>query len=133
MTRMTRIFALALAAVASAAVPAAAVAKKSDDGGRETRVNGRCDGGSTAKLEVEHESNGRIEAEFEVDQNRNGVSWTVVLRRNGRVAVSTRATTRAPSGSFSIERRLTDGPGRDRVTARATSPTGEVCTAAATI
>ena len=34
----------------------------------------------TAKLKLSAE-NGRIEVEFEVDQNRNGVPWTVVLRR----------------------------------------------------
>ena len=33
-----------------------------------------------AKLKLSAE-NGRIEVEFEVDQNRNGVPWTVVLRR----------------------------------------------------
>jgi hypothetical protein len=98
----------------------------------ERRVAGRCTGGATAKLKAKHDD-GRLEAEFEVDQNRNGVTWRVVLRRNGDVAVSTRATTRAPSGSFSVERKLTDGPGTDRISARATSPSGQVCTASVSV
>lgn len=99
---------------------------------RGVRVTGSCTDGSTAKLKVKPDD-GRLEAEFEVDQNRNGVTWNVTIRRNGRVAVSTRATTRAPSGSFSVERKIADGSGSDRITARAVSPTGSVCTAAATI
>ncbi|MDO8212397.1 hypothetical protein [Conexibacter sp. CPCC 206217] len=107
-----------------------------DDNGGGNRgrklVVGSCTDGSTAKLKVKPDD-GRLEAEFEVDQNRSGVTWNVVLRRNGRVAVSTRATTNARSGSFSVERKLADGSGRDRVSARATSPSGEVCSAALTI
>jgi hypothetical protein len=135
-----RQIALVAALAATVATPAAALAKHGgdDDGGRrdrdrdEKRVAGRCDGRSTSKLKVKHDD-GRIEAEFEVDQNRNGVKWGVQLRRNGRVVVSTSATTRAPSGSFSVERKLADGPGSDRITARAVSPSGEICTATATI
>ncbi len=46
--------------------------------------------------------------------------------------MSTKATTRSPSGSFSVRRLLADGAGRDVVSARAVSPSGEVCTARAT-
>lgn len=91
-------------------------------------VRGTCTGRSSAKLKVKPDD-GRLETEFEVDQNRNGVRWRVTLRRNGALAVTTRATTRAPSGSFSVERRLADRPGTDTISARATSPSGEVCTA----
>jgi hypothetical protein len=93
---------------------------------------GTCTGSATSKLKVKHDD-GRIETEFEVDQNRNGVRWKVVLRRNGRVAVRTSARTHAPSGSFSVERRLADGPGTDRITARATSPSGQVCRASVSV
>jgi hypothetical protein len=41
--------------------------------------------------------------------------------------------TRAPSGSFSVERKIGDPAGSDRISARATSPSGEVCKAALTI
>jgi hypothetical protein len=161
MPSKSRTLALGLAVAVTAAVPATALAKHGADdgpgddrggdrqgqrgsdhnsssggggggGNRVRRVAGNCSDGSTAKLKAKPDD-GRIEAEFEVDQNRNGVTWNVVLRRNGSVAVSTRATTRAPSGSFSVERRIADGAGSDRISARATSPSGEVCTAALTL
>jgi hypothetical protein len=96
------------------------------------RVAGSCTGNSTAKLKVKRDR-GRLKTEFEVDQNVNGVVWAVKLSRNGTVAVDTTRTTHAPSGSFSIERRLANGAGPDAISATATSPTGEVCTASATI
>lgn len=119
---------------AVAAMTAAATTTAAGAGGNRGRklVVGSCTDGSTAKLKVKPDD-GRLEAEFEVDQNRSGVTWSVVLRRNGRVAVSTRATTNARSGSFSVERKIADGSGSDRVSARATSPSGEVCSAALTI
>jgi hypothetical protein len=107
--------------------PAAAIAKDGD-----VRKRGTCSNGSTSKIKLSPE-NGRIETEFEVDQNRNGVRWKVTIRRNGKVAVSTRATTKGPSGSFDVRRVLGNSPGADRITARATSPSGEVCSASASI
>ena len=124
----TRSFLVSLALTTIALTPATAVAKNDKD----KRVTGQCTGKSTAKLKVKPDD-GRLEAEFEVDQNRNGVQWKVTLRRNGALAVSTHARTKAPSGSFSVERRITDGSGTDTIRARATSPSGEVCTAAITI
>jgi hypothetical protein len=113
--------------------------RTSDDSGRdgsarddsrrpERRVAGSCTGQTSAKLKAKPDD-GRLEVEFEVDQNRNGVTWRVRLRRNGSLVVKTRATTKAPSGSFSVERRIADPAGSDRIAARATSPSGEVCTA----
>jgi len=96
------------------------------------RVSGNCTGSSTSKLKVKPDD-GRLETEFEVDQNRTGVRWNVTIRRNGKLAVSTSARTRAPSGSFSVERRLTNGSGSDRITARARTSSGEVCRASLTI
>jgi len=130
------VFAL-IAAVLVAFASTAAASGGSDDrggddhGGKVSRTlakSGTCSAASRSKLKVKADD-GRLETEFEVDQNRNGVRWKVVLRRNGRVAVRTTATTRGPSGSFSVERRLADGPGTDRITARATSPSGQVCRA----
>jgi hypothetical protein len=122
-----RTLTIALAAATAAIAPNAALAK----GGGVTTA-GSCSKASTAKLKI-GEDNGRIETEFEVDQNRNGVRWQVVLRRNGRLVVSTVATTRAPSGSFELRRLLSNGAGGDRITAQATSPSGEICVARATV
>jgi hypothetical protein len=123
----TRTLIIGLAAAATAIAPAAALAK-----GGDVRVNGSCTKSSTAKLKLSPD-NGRIETDFEVDQNRNGVRWQVTLRRNGVLAASTSAVTQAPSGSFEVRRLLTNGAGPDTITARATSPSGEICTARATI
>jgi hypothetical protein len=122
-----RNFTIGLAIAAIALTPTTALAKGGDDG--ETRVAGNCTGRSAAKLKVKPDD-GRLEAEFEVDQNRNGVTWSVRLRRDGRLAVSGRATTKAPSGSFSFERRIASG---SRITAIATSPSGETCRASASV
>jgi hypothetical protein len=110
-----------------------------DNGGRSKsakrtvkRATGRCTGDSSAKLKAKHDD-GRLETEFEVDQNRNGVRWTVRIKRNGKSVVKTSATTKAPSGSFSVERRIGDPAGSDRIVAKATSPSGEVCKASLTI
>lgn len=110
-----------------------------DKGGRTTgakrtakRTSGKCTADSSARLKVKR-SNGRLETEFEVDQNRDGVDWTVRIRRNGKSVAKTSATTKAPSGSFSIHRRIGDPAGSDRVTAKATSDSGEVCKAAVTV
>jgi hypothetical protein len=98
---------------------------------RDIRVAGTCTGSSSAKVKLSPED-GRIEVEFEVDQNRNGVSWKWGLARNGRTIASGRAVTKAPSGSFSVRRVISNASGPDRITFRASRANGEVCTARAT-
>ena len=115
---------LSLFAAALLAVPAAS-AKGGHPG---VTVRGTCNQQSTSKLKLSRDD-GRIEAEFEVDQNRNGVPWKVTLRRNGTSVASLTAKTSAPSGSFEIRRLIADRPGTDRISARATRASGEVCTA----
>jgi hypothetical protein len=119
----------AAAAAGVLALPALASAANAKDG--DVLAQGRCTGATTSKLKLSEED-GRIEVEFEVDQNRNGVRWTIVLRRNGRLAATAARLTRAPSGSFELRRVLANGPGADVVSARATRRSGEVCTARAT-
>jgi hypothetical protein len=112
-----------LAALSLGAVPA--LAKDGD-----VLVRGRCTAASTAKLKLSPE-NGRIEVEFEVDQNRNGVRWNVVLTRNGVRVASLSRVTRGPSGSFAARRVLANRPGNDVIRATATR-NGERCSARAT-
>jgi hypothetical protein len=114
-----------LVAVSALALAPAASAKDGD-----VRVSGRCTRAATSKLKLSEED-GRIEVEFEVDQNRNGVRWQVVLRRNGATFFSGSRVTRPPSGSFELRRLAADGPGADVIRARATSPSGQVCRATA--
>jgi len=125
MSRRTTAAIAGLVAVAALAFAPAALAKDGD-----VRVQGRCSGAATSKLKLSEED-GRIEVEFEVDQNRNGVRWHVVLRRNGTPFFTGSRVTRPPSGSFELRRVTTDGPGTDVITARATSPSGQVCRATA--
>ena len=106
------------------ALAPAALAKDGD-----VRVAGTCTKASSSKLKLSREDAG-TEVEFEVDQNRNGVRWRVVLFRNGTQVASRVRVTRAPSGSFEA-RFVSTGSGW--FVARATSPTGERCTARASM
>ena len=117
---------LSLAAcLALAAVPAA----PGKDG--DVLVRGTCSGASSSKLKLSEED-GRIEVEFEVDQNRNGVRWNVTLRRGGgQLLFAGTRVTRGPSGSFEVRRVVGDRPGTDTIRARATR-SGEACRATAT-
>ena len=101
------------------------------ENGDDVRVAGTCTKASTSKLKLNDED-GRIEVEFEVDQNRRGVRWTIVLMQNGKSVARLTRVTKAPSGSFEARVLRTDTAGPDRFTARATSPSKEVCTARAT-
>ena len=56
-------------------------ASAKDDDGRVER-SGDCTGVSNWELKAKPDD-GRLEVEFEVDQNTNGVRWHVVLKRNG--------------------------------------------------
>jgi hypothetical protein len=114
-----------VAAVALLVAAPAATAKRGD-----VRVAGSCTGNSTSKLKLSDED-GRIEVEFEVDQNRNGVRWVVRISQNGRLAARRVRVTRAPSGSFEARVVLPNRAGTDVISARGTRASGEVCTARA--
>jgi hypothetical protein len=108
-----------------------------DDKGGATKSKakrdvGSCTSGSSSKLKVKR-SRGHFETEFEVDQNRSGVSWAVRIRRDDKTVVKAHATTKGPSGSFSSHRRFANPAGSDHIVAKATSSTGEVCKASVTI
>ena len=60
------------------------------------------------------------------------MTWQVRISRNRSVVVRTSATTGGRSGSFSVERKIGNPAGSDRIGARATSPGGQVCSAAVT-
>lgn len=114
-----------LAAAALALGAGTASAKGSD---RFVRATGTCSPGVTAKLKAKHDD-GMLEVEFEVDQNRNGVRWGWRLLRDGVVVRRGVARTHAPSGSFSVERRIGNTAGVNRITFRAVSSGGRTCRA----
>lgn len=115
----------AVAATTALFVSAAPVASAGDG---EIETAGSCSARSDWKLKVGPDD-GRLDVEFEVDSNVVGQRWNVVLRDNGVVVFRGARTTLAPSGSFSLERRIANRAGQDRIVARATNPgTGETCT-----
>ena len=73
-------------------------------------------------------------SEFEVDQNRNGVKWNWKLKDNSAVVFHGTATTKPPSGSFSVERKINDSAGSDAVVGIGRNPkSGERCVAKVTV
>jgi hypothetical protein len=117
-----------------ALAPASALAKHGggggDDGRQEVRAAGTCGKGATARLRL-RSRDGQIRAQLEVDHARSGRSWRVSIVQERRVVY--RGHARTSLGQFEIERRLSDMPGADHVTARAVGPRGLTCVAAATL
>ncbi len=130
MHRKHRIVAAGFAGLlASVATIGTAAAKDGD-----IRVAGKCTGASSSKLKLApRPSDHQTRVEFEVDQNVVGVAWNVVIKDNGVTVLRRSATTTAPSGSFSIAKRLPGAAGH-AVKATAKNPaTGETCTASASV
>ena len=116
---------LGVAALGASVAPVAA-----NDADIITR--GNCSGATDWKLKLSPED-GKIEVEFEVDQNRNGRVWQVVIKQNGTKVWQGSRTTRAPSGSFEVRIVRPNRAGPDQFVARATNVnSGEVCRGVAT-
>ena len=96
-------------------VPATGAFAKGSDAQIKT---GSCTAASDWKLKAKADD-GRIEVEFEVDTNRNGRAFGVRLRRDGNLVWSGTRITEAPSGSFSVERRISNSAGDDVIVGRA--------------
>ena len=127
---MTKLIVFALAVLAAAAFATSAALASGGD--REVIKGGSCSGNATWKLKAKADD-GRIETEFEVDQNRVGRKWRVVLKQNGVVRADVIKTTQAPSGSFELRRLLPNKPGGDFIVAKATAlATGQTCRGALT-
>ncbi len=77
---------------------------------------------------------GRIEVEGEVDSNVAGQKWSWRILHNGNVSAKGAATTSAPSGSFSVVRKVVNVAGKDTIGWRATNPaSGETCRGSLTL
>ena len=124
--KVRMVFVAALCALAGVLVAAPVGVAKDGDVLRR----GTCTGGTTSKIKLSEE-NGRIEVEFEVDQNRNGVRWNVSLFQNGSRIARMVKVTRGPSGSFEARVLAPNRAGQDAFRARASRASGEVCTARA--
>jgi hypothetical protein len=119
---------LSAAALVTATLAITAVtAAPADASGREVIRQGNCSGNGDWKLKAKADD-GRIEVEGEVDVNRNGQTWRWRILHNGNVSARGTSQTHAPSGSFSVERRVVNAPGTDSIGWRARNPaSGQVC------
>lgn len=127
MQKLTFIGIGALSAMLLALAPTALAGGSKDGDGVIKR--GKCTVSSTWKLKAKADD-GRIETEFEVDQNRVGKRWRVTLVRNGSTVFSGIRTTVAPSGSFEARRLLATSAGTTRIVATAKAlKGGESCRA----
>ena len=127
MQKLTLIGIATLAAMLLALAPTALAG--GSKGGDGIVKRGKCTASSTWKLKAKSD-NGRIETEFEVDQNRVGKRWRVKLVRNGSSAFSGIRRTVAPSGSFTLRRLLVASTPSTRIVATAKAlQGGESCRA----
>lgn len=125
--------AVALTVGALVAVPGAMAGSGDGRFRNDVRVSRVCTDSSTSKLKLGTD-NGKVEVEFEVDENRNGSTWGVTLTRGEARVLARSATTRAPSGSLEVRTLIAPGSPRTTVTAVARrAATGEVCRAVATL
>ncbi|HSS68716.1 MAG TPA: hypothetical protein VLK34_09205 [Nocardioidaceae bacterium] len=96
-------------------------------GGSDVRREGSCSGSAHWKLKVKPDD-GRLAVEVEIDSNRRGQVWSWRILHDGFTSYRGNRTTRAPSGSFSVERRVVDMSGSDLIGLRAkNSATGQTC------
>ena len=122
--RTSRVAAAVLATAAIAAVTAPAAQAK---GGDDVVRRGSCSGATDWKVKVGPDD-GRLEVEGEVDSNHVGQTWRWRLVHDGSTAASGTRTTKAPSGSFEVRRRVGNHAGTDAITLRARNvKSGELC------
>jgi hypothetical protein len=124
-TKTTTAKASLLAIAALLAVPAVATPAQAR-GGDAVASSAAC---ATGIIKVKAKADdGMLEVEGEVDTNRVGQSWNWRIVRNGTVAARGSKVTAAPSGSFSVNRRIANPVGQDTIRFRAVRPaTGKVC------
>jgi hypothetical protein len=129
---MKSILMLVLALTLAATAASAALAGGGGGGGGERVIKrGQCSRGTDWTLKVKHDD-AALEVELEVDQNRVGRRWRVNLLRNGTRFFRGIRVTRAPSGSFTVERRTRAGATNRIVATAGSLSSGETCRAVAT-
>lgn len=131
MHSITRIATSSMASLALiGATIASAGAVDARGGEAQIRASGDCSRSATWKLKVKQDDAGKLETEFEVDQDVNGARWRVVLKNDNVQYFNAIRTTHAPGGSFTVSRKTADGTGKDVITATARNlATGETCDA----
>ncbi len=114
-----------LATAALFAVPAVAAPAQAQGGDAVSNSAACATGTIKVKAKVD---DGALEVEGEVDTNRVGQTWNWRIVRNGTIAAKGSKVTAAPSGSFSVNRRIANPAGQDTIKFRAVRPaTGTAC------
>lgn len=128
-TAARRVLCTAAAATTVGAMTLGGLPAYADSGNDDDKVKrGSCSGPTDWKWKVGPEDGG-LEAEFEVDSNRSGVSWRVRLFHDGVRYVNVVRQTNA-RGEIEIERRVANNAGTDNFRAFARNlDTGETCNA----
>jgi hypothetical protein len=122
----SRVAAVAMAFGVTLGSAGLAAADHGGGGGSDIRRDGACSRSAHWKLKAKPDS-GRIEVELEIDANRSGQAWTWRILHDGYVSYHGTRTTRPPSGSFSVQRRVVDMAGRDAISFRARNGAGQTC------
>ena len=131
MQKGMRLILAGLMAATILAITPAAFAGRAQQG--DVIKEGSCSAASTWKLKAKPD-NGRLEVQFEVDENVVGDTWRVRLTDNGTLFFKGRRTTKAPSGSFEVTARTANQAGTDRIVGKALNlTTGETCRGALSI
>ena len=115
----------AAAALVAAMLVTAGTAVPATAGDDEKIRRGGCSGSADWKMKVKPDD-GRLEVEAEVDSNVSGQTWRWRISHNGSVSARGRRTTSGPSGSFDVERRMSNLAGTDTFRLRARHD-GQVC------
>lgn len=114
-----------------AGAPAAMASEGAAADDREARVEKRCSRGSTAELRLRVRGR-EIRVEFEIDVERPGGTWRMILLHERRTAF--RGTRRpGDSGTIRLRRTVPNWFGTDSFTVRATASRGETCRATAVV
>lgn len=109
---------LATTAVAATALTGTSAAYAGGGGNVVYRAPDRPCGGGDISLKAKLD-NRMIEVEAEVDTNVIGQTWAVTINRGATVLRAT-GVTAGPSGSFSVERLISNLPGNDVISVTAT-------------
>jgi hypothetical protein len=122
----------ALVAALAAALSASAPAEARDGGDRvEARVEGICGTSSSARLRLRGDGE-EIRVDARVRTTKRG-SWRVSLFHERRLVHRVRVRSTRDEQGFEYRAFLPDFEGPDAVRMRAVAPSGETCTAAATL
>jgi len=126
MNRKLLVSALGLPVAAAIVLAGGSPAMASGGGGLTAK--GSCSASTDWKLNVKKDD-GRLEVEYEVDSNKRGQTWTVLITDNGNQVFAGDKVTKRPSGSFTVHMRTSNLAGDDVFEATATNAaSGETCT-----